>query len=1781
MSRLLIVSRQARLALRSSRVFATTTATRKKKEVAAIDGNTAAVHIAYAMSEVAFIYPISPATSMGEKMDEKAAMDIKNAINGQVCKVEVMQSEGGAAGAVHGALTAGAMSSTFTASQGLLLMIPNLYLIAGELMPAVFHVAARTVSKHALSIFNDHSDVMACRQCGWAMLCSNSTQEVMDLALVAHLATLNSRVPFMHFFDGYRTSAGVQKVELIDYDDIAKLVPRDKIQTNLRDLALTPEAPIARGTGQRPDIFFQATVAAHPFYEATPQIVKDAMKTVGDLTGRYYDLFQYSGDPNAERIIIQMGSGCQTTEQTVNAMVARGEKVGLVKVHLFRPWSAKDFLKVVPDSAKKICVLDRTREDGALASPLHLDVSVSFSDAQDLRSIVGGQYGLASKEYTPMEVEAVFENLNQKEPKKRFVVGIDDDVSHTSLPLIPVEDSIPAGTKQCIVWGFGSDGTVGANKEAVKTISEKTSLFSQGHFAHDSHKAGGVTISHLRFGPEPIQAEYEIQQADYIACHHPVFVKTLDVIEKARKGSVFVLNSTWTTMDKMERELPAAMKRKIHSLGLKFYNIDATTLARDLGLGPRINMIMQAAFYKLSDVLSVAEAIPLLKQSIIDVYGSKGKKIVKSNHDAVDAALPKLVEIIVPPSWATAVDAEKAATDEPDFVSKIMHPVVALKGDILPVSAFTPGGMMPVGTTKYEKRGVAPAIPIWLPDACTQCNYCAIVCPHAVIRPFLLDKKEKDAAPAEFLTRKAKGGAEVAGLNYSIVVSAMDCTGCEVCVEACPDDALVMVDFGDVAHKKSPDWDYAIRLNYLDHADRVTKTTVKGSQFQQPLLEFHGACAGCGETPYVALATRLFGERMQIANASGCSSVWGGTSTTHPYSTHARSGRGPAWGRSLFEDNAEYGYGMVMAAKQRREHTMQLLQQAGSRDDVSGELKSAFTRLLKTTDGDKSLVATDAINTILGTEKDGNPFLEDVWKQRSQFPVQSPWLIGGDGWAYDIGQAGLDHVMSRGENLNILILDTEMYSNTGGQISKSTPMAAVTKFALKGNRRQKKDLGLQAMAYGDVYVASIAMGADYNQSLKAFREAEDYNGTSVILALSPCIDWGMDMKNMMSVQKTAVDSGYWNLYRFDPRLDVPFQLDSKKLKGKMSEWLDATNRFRKLARSNVELAAELHGKMQADALKKQETLRRLSMSDEDLLDHLKKQIGEQTSSNKVLILYGSETGTAEYVAASVAHDLKRRDVKSKCMAMDDYDFDDLPEETSVIFIAATCGQGEYPANMSDFMKQIKSEDLPSDFLANVQFSVFAMGDSHYVHYNSAGLDLDKRLSELGAQRVKSTGLGDDQDEDKYETVLEDWSPDLYNEMGMKEPEKKLLPANYQIVLDSSETPETYVPEGAKPVELEFTELLTPESYDRDIRHYEFNLKDSGISFELGDTLGVYPHNNETNVGEFLEKYGIAPDTVISLEYMSDGKNTLPSALTALHLFTEVLDIFGKPKRRFFEMLALTSENAEERAQLEHLITKEGKDELRQFTGESLTCADILMKFPSSRPGIEYLIDYIPPIKPRLYSIASSPRMHPDKLQLLIIRDDWKTPSGVQKSGLCSTYLTNVPMPGSVYGKINPAAVPMPEDHSAPVILAGLGTGLAPLRAFAQDRVYAKSQGEAVGEMSLFFGARTRSAEWSYGSEFEEYNAQGTLTNIRCAWSRDQKEKIYIQDKIREDPELIYNTLIKNNGLFYYCGTGGKAPDMVREAVVDSITTVGKMSKEEADKIITDMQINGRYNVESW
>lgn len=1170
------------------------------KKMKTMDGNAAAAHVAYAFTDVAAIYPITPSSTMAENVDEWSANGLKN-IFGQQVKVVEMQSEAGAAGAVHGSLATGALTTTFTASQGLLLMIPNMYKIAGELLPGVFHVSARALASHALSIFGDHQDVMATRQTGFAMLASGSVQEVMDLAGIAHLAAIKGRVPFLHFFDGFRTSAEVQKIEVMDYKDLEKLLDREALN-EFRKRSLNPEHPVTKGTAQNPDIYFQAREACNRYYDAVPEIVANYMAEISKITGREYKPFNYYGAPDAENIVIAMGSVTEALEETVDYLNARGEKVGVVKVHLYRPFAEKYFFDVLPKTVKRIAVLDRTKEVGALGEPLYLDVRSMFYNKENAPMIIGGRFGLGSKDTTPSQLKAVYDNLKSDNPKDHFTFGIIDDVTNLSLEVKEEINAAPEGTIRCKFWGLGSDGTVGANKNAIKIIGDDTDLYAQGYFSYDSKKSGGVTVSHLRFGKKPIKSTYLINEADFVACHNQAYVTQYDLLKGLKDGGTFVLNCKWSAAE-LDEKLPASMKKYLADHNINFYIINATDIAAEIGLGNRINMIMQSAFFKLAQVIPLDDAVKYLKEAIKKTYGKKGDKIVNMNYLAVDKGIEALVKVEVPESWKGVKEEAAAAVEAPEFIKNVLMPMNRLEGDSLPVSTFkdVADGTFPMGTSAYEKRGIAVNVPEWQKENCIQCNQCSFVCPHAAIRPVLVTEEEAKNAPASFETIKAMGkGLE--HLSYRMQVSPLDCAGCGNCADICPSKqkALVMKPLETQTEANIPNWDFAMTVPVKD--DLMAKTTVKGSQFAQPYLEFSGACAGCGETPYAKVITQLFGDRMIIANATGCSSIWGASAPATPYCKDAK-GKGPAWANSLFEDNAEYGFGMAVGIRQIREKLADLMKEAVALD-IPQEYKAAYQAWLDgMNDADASKAAAEKLIPLVeGSRLEGRAgeIAAEVAEKKDYLIKKSVWIVGGDGWAYDIGYGGLDHVLASGENVNVLVFDTEVYSNTGGQSSKSTPTGAVAKFAASGKKMKKKDLGMIAATYGYVYVAQVGMGADKNQFLKAITEAEKYDGPSLIIAYAPCINHGIKegMGRTQANTQQAVAAGYWHLWRFNPELKKegknPFILDSKAPTASFREFLMGQVRYTSLMGSNKDVAEELFVKAEKEAKERYEGYKRMA-----------------------------------------------------------------------------------------------------------------------------------------------------------------------------------------------------------------------------------------------------------------------------------------------------------------------------------------------------------------------------------------------------------------------------------------------------------------------------------------------------------------------------------------------------------------------------------------------------------
>ena len=1171
------------------------------REMRTMDGNTAAAHVSYAFTDVAAIYPITPSSNMAEDVDKWSAEGRKN-IFGQTVKVTEMQSEAGAAGAVHGSLVGGALTTTYTASQGLLLMIPNMYKMAGELLPSVIYVSARTIATHALSIFGDHADIYACRPTGYAMLACSSVQEVMDLSPISHLASLTGRVPFINFFDGFRTSHEVDKIEVWDYKDLEDMMDWDALD-DFRKRSANPERPTQRGTAQNPDIFFQNREAANPYYNALPEIVEDYMGKINEKLGTDYAAFNYYGAEDAEHIIIAMGSVCQTIEETIDYLAGQGEKVGLVTVRLYRPFCADRLIAAIPDSVKSISVLDRTKEPGAIGEPLELDVNLALKGSKfENVPVYSGRYGLGSKDTIPADVIAVYRNA-EKAAKPKFTLSITDDVTNLSLPREEFVDTSPEGTTSCKFWGLGADGTVGANHNSIMIIGDQTDMYAQAYFSYDSKKSGGVTISNLRFGKQPIKSTYLVRDADFVACHNPAYIQMYDMVSDLKKGGTFLLNCSWND-EEIENELPGVVKRYIAENDINFYVIDGVSIGREIGLGGRINTVLQSAFFKLANIIPIDDAIVYMKDAAKASYGRRGEEIVNMNYKAIEAGAEEVRKVEVPESWKTATGdilrkrAEGEFPDTVKFVDEILTPVNAQEGDKLPVSAFVgrEDGKTPMGTAAYEKRGIAVDVPEWQPENCIQCTFCSYVCPHAVNRPVIMTEEEANNAPEGTKFVDAMG---LPGYKFAMTFTVLDCTGCGSCANVCPgrkgEKALIMKPLESQLQEQEI-FKYANELPVKEEVlEKFKVDTVKGSQFRKPLLEFSGACAGCGETPYAKLITQMFGERMIIANATGCSSIWGGSAPANPY-TRAADGRGPAWANSLFEDNAEFGYGIYLAQKAIRtslaEKLVKLAEEEASIKPLADEYIETYNN------GDANDLVVEKL--VAKLEEVDNQLATEILTDKEYLNKKSIWILGGDGWAYDIGFGGLDHVIASGEDINILVFDTEVYSNTGGQASKATPIGAVAQFAASGMRQKKKDLAGIAMTYGDVYVASVGMGANYNQTVKAFAEAESYNGPSLVIAYSPCINHGMrgGMTISQTQIKNAVDAGYWHLFRFDPRLTAegknPFSLDSKEPTMSYKDFLQTEVRYSSLTRSFPEQAEELFPKAAEVAKDRYNHLVRLS-----------------------------------------------------------------------------------------------------------------------------------------------------------------------------------------------------------------------------------------------------------------------------------------------------------------------------------------------------------------------------------------------------------------------------------------------------------------------------------------------------------------------------------------------------------------------------------------------------------
>lgn len=1806
-----------------------------KTEKKCVDGNWAVAHVSYRTNDCAYIFPITPSSPMGEEVDAWAADHMKN-LFGQELKVVEMQSEGGAAGALHGALVSGSLATTYTASQGLLLYIPNLYKIAGELLPTVIHVASRALAGEALSIYGDHSDTMLVRGCGLGMLSSFSVQEAHDMAAISQVATLNSRVPFLHFMDGFRTSHEVNKIELVSDEQLRDLLPFDKIEEHRRR-CLSPMHPSQRGTAQGPDVFMQLVESSNTYYQKVDGVIIKAMKDFEKVTGRKYEPYEYRyyGTTEPRVAIITMGSSVRVVDRTLKYL--KSEQACMLAIRMFRPWNAKMFVDLLPESIQRVAVLDRTREGGSQGEPLYLDVCTSLmTQGRSVNMVVaGGRYGLGSKDFTPRMVNAVIHNMLRKDPadiQKPFTVGITDDVTNLSLslgrPLSTLEESIT----QCTFWGFGSDGTVGANKEAIKMIGNyHDKMAVQAYFEYDAKKSSGYTISHLRFSPEgDIDAPFRIEegQGDYVACHNESYVQAnkYDVVKHLKRRGTFFLNTTVASisdpaerMKALEALVDPKLLRKLALRNIKFYIMDAGRLATKFGLAGRINMICMCVFFRLSGVLPLEDAVGLLKAAIKKNYSYKGEDVVKNNLDLLDAVVndPEcLILVDIPGKWRSIVDEDRKNSlgerhidliDEQKaakFMEDIGNPVTRLEGDDIPISKFLEnnvlGGVMIPGTSKYEKRNPNPsgAIPIWEPNNCTQCNQCVFICPHAAIRPFVVTKEEAASAPIQdkFQTLKATG-SEFAGKRYALQVSVLDCTGCNACVEACPEapKALEMGKFEDVVEDCKKNWEYAMTLP--ERGNLIDKHTVRGSQFQTPLMEFSGACSGCGETPYFKLLTQLFGQRMIIANATGCSTIWGGSFPSNPYTTNKETGRGPAWANSLFEDNAEYGLGMFTASQHRRDRLIGFVQEYVHQKDLVGEEKlnehekSLLSLLrdwleIREEKSDRCTLLYDQMvphfKAVLaedgGVDKAVDPHGNDslihkIWSERDMFPKLSQWITGGDGWAYDIGFGGLDHIEAfEANDVNVLVVDTEMYSNTGGQQSKATPAGASVKFAMGGKQQKKKSLGEMFMTYEHVYVASVAL-TNMAQTLQAFYEADQHQGPSIIIAYAPCIQQGVrprGLNDMVDECKYAVDSGYWPLYRYKPSLahagQNPFILDSKKLRKDVTNFLKRESRFMTLRKKDPQVAEHLWEKQTKDVEHRMEHLRQLA---EGYKHH------DHEDDAAVVTLFASETGNA----ARVARDFSNACPISKAAdAMDDVDVDDIDGKTVAFFIS-TCGQGAMPQNGKNFYKELCKRSKP--FKEGTKFMVMGLGDSSYYFFLKAAKDVEERLLALGAKKMLDMGQGDDAAEEGLDDGLHLWLDGVWPSLELPPPAEvpHITPISCAFSTraiirqeeDQRMLEQFFAGQHAVSTSIVKNDLMCRPDYNRDFRTIRIAQSDQ-LGYELGDALEIFPQNDAEKVANFLHEYSsdFGDHTVVKLHaFGMDGEISLGA------LFTYVLDLFGKPTKHFLQELATFETDEEERKQMldPDFLKKSAKE-----TG--MTVADALLRFKKAQPPLPALMAMIPVIKPRAYSIASAPLVSKTFIELLVLIETWWCDEGM-RYGLTCNMLRQLQQGDHIWCRVHAGSMDPPEP-SQPVVCAGIGSGLAPHLAFLRDHVRAADEGEKVGPFSLFFGNRYIAEEYLYREELEGYDKKYDWFNLHAAFSRDDpKKKVYVQDLVAQtDDARLY--LREMPGLLYVCGNR-QLPKPLQDALVESFSKHSKDEKErgEASTVMENLYIQGKAQQEVW
>eukprot|EP00933_Yihiella_yeosuensis_P006407 TRINITY_DN1110_c0_g2_i4.p1 TRINITY_DN1110_c0_g2~~TRINITY_DN1110_c0_g2_i4.p1 ORF type:complete len:1858 (-),score=525.91 TRINITY_DN1110_c0_g2_i4:496-6069(-) len=1787
------------------------------------DGATAAAWVAYQMSENAFIFPITPSTLLSEMCDTWSAGGVQNAFD-QVTKITQLQSEAGAAGSMHGALAIGSLSTTFTASQGLLLMIPNMYKIAGELIPCVMHVAARAVAGQALSIFGDQNDIQAVRSTGFAILFGSNVQQALDFALAAHIATLRSRVPFVHTFDGFRTSHEIQKIQAFPKEIFSKVA--ELLQPEIdahRARALNPNHPHVRGTAQCDDIYFQAVEAANKYYLDVPKYVEEAFLWIEKICGRKYSLFEYTGSKTAKYIIVIMGSGSGAVEEYIEKMGAKASDIGVLNVHLWRPWSDAHFLAALPklSGIRAVAVCNKMKDPGAQGEPLYLDVATTLQRAGCTATIINGRYGLSSKDFTPGMVHAVYQNLKSSTPKHPFTVGFEDDVTKFSLPYGTLETVAP-GTKQCIFWGFGSDGTVGANKNTIKIIAQNTPLYAQGYFKYDALKSGGVTMSHLRFGPKLLKGAYLIDSGcDYLAIHKKEYIFSFQadiLLSPLAKGGTLVLNCPWSDAD-LEKELPPPFKKLIGEKKLKVCAIDASTVAKRTGMGKLINNIMTAVFFELSGVLPTEQALSLLKDAVKKTYKNKGEAIVSQNITAVEAAIEALRDVKYPAEAWSALScdmesfyAKKRSQKPTKYVEEILDKVQVMRGGELKVSQLEPDGCVELGQTSWAKRGVAESIPVVDMDKCIQCNICSAICPHAVIRPFLLSHAELQEAPTTWDSRKSMGGNSYAGLHFRIQASPQDCTGCEVCTNACPVGALTMIPRLDSLQKgHGENWDYAMKMP--NRGKRFDANTLKGSQFQQPLLEFSGACEGCGETPYAKLITQMFGSRLIVANATGCSSIWGGTAGWVPYTKDKETGKGTAWGNSLFEDNAEFGFGQVIAMKQRRRQLRDRVEAALARagKSMSVALKSNLEQWLEfAEDSVVSERLSDALQPLLEEEKGKASEINEIHRLRDLLTKPTMWMFGGDGWANDIGFGGIDHALASGQNVKIMVMDTEVYSNTGGQSSKATPMGAVAKFAQAGRDQKKKDLGAMAMAYQHVYVASCAIGANYKQTVEAFQEAERYNGPALLICYSPCIEhrfFKTGLSAMSLDQRDAVECGYWPLYRYNPVLAKeggnPFQLDSKKITGDAMKFLSRQNRYAQLVRSSPAVAEQLQGELRLHLKQRHEALRAKAaeVAVSSLKDGLKSAVAV---GEPVLIAFGSDTGVTEQVAKKFAGLCAERNVKvvRTCDLDELSEMDDLKANAAdavLVILCSTCGHGDFPQNAGLFWSNLSATTLKAKELEGIRFCTFAMGDRSYADsFCEATKKIDQRMEALGAKRILEMGIGDDRDEDKWETGFTAWLPKFWQTIKAPEPEDDGRPkeALFEIKYHEGATlaPYQICPPGAQLLTVAENSRLTPSEYERDIRHFALSTKGADLPWDLGDAFAIYPENLPEDVDAALKFLGLQGDSVVTVKCASPNvserhRRSFDQRVTVRQILSSMLDLFGRPSKSFCAELARFASVSDAKA-LRKLASPAGAEEWSALVESCPSFFDIMKKFSTAKPPLEQLLSFVPLIKPRVYSIASDANYVPGKVEFTVVINQWKAKATADlKTGMCTKFIQRVKVGTQVPCSVICGTFQFPKDEVTPMVMVGLGTGIAPIRSFCQNKLWKKQQGIETGPMVVFYGCRREKEELLYKDEWKLYEREGVLSALVGAFQFDKPhypgKEIFVSHKMAEQPRLISENLLDKGGFFFMCGPAVATPSVqkaLKAAVLQSAgAKKGFKTDAEADKWFKNFCAEGRYSEESY